>query len=1010
MLPRALAILSVSVWTFAVSTANSYGAHDALPAEALTPGEQLDTFRFEPGFHIELVAAEPLVESPVAMAFDERGRLFVAENRGYPTGPPEGEPPLGRIALLEDSDGDGRLDHRTTFADKLTFPNGVLPWKDGLIVTCAPEILYLRDRDRDGRSDEREVWFTGFSTSGSTQLRVSHPTLAPDGWIYVTSGLSGGKVTRPAMPDRPPIELQRSDFRFRPDLSAWEAADGGSQFGLTFDDFGRRFICYNRVQVQHVVIPARVLRRNPHLAFSETVQNCPAEMLAAPSRGHGAAARLFPISSNVTTADSHAGTFTAACAVTVFRGSTLTAPFDGAVLSCDPTGNLIHVDRMQPQGATFAANAMLDGREFVASIDNWFRPVFLAQGPDGAIYVCDMYRKTIEHPDYLPVEVRKHTDFTSGRHLGRLWRIVRADADSAQLAALRRIDLSHKSTAALCAMLGNDNGWTRSTAHRILAQRNDPQAVALLTDIVSNPAASPVSVSLGLQLLDDQGAAADELIVTTLSHESAGVRETALRLLERRVADRPELARCVAALADDADARVRFQAAVALGALPADDRNSDTEKIVVDALAAIAARDGADRWTRAAVFAALSGRELAFLDALRGRKRSEISWSHDLLRDLGRLLGASHAKERWPTLVVTALEPWPGDAFEDQAIFAAGVAESLRARGAESERVLESLIQADVHGVAMQRLHCLTADALSIARDASRPEISRRAAIGLLGQTDMATSGDTLLALVDPLQSPVLAAAAVDALVPMRDDNVPAALLNTERFDAYPPALRDRVLTGLLAQSHHVGGVLAELESGRLPPTTIDAFHRRQLTDHPDDHVRNRARKLFEAVVGDRAKVYDRLKDAVDLGADPARGRAVFRRVCANCHRLDREGYAVGPDLFGIRNQPKAVILLHILVPDQEITEGFAAYTVATKDGRILQGLVAGETPTSVTLRMQQGKEESILRSEIDVLAASKTSLMPQGIENDVNRQELADLLAYLKGEQFNTPSGENQP
>ncbi len=374
-----------------------------------------------------------MVESPVAIAFDERGGLYVAENRGYPTGPGEGQPPAGRIARLEDTDGDGRMDRRTEFADGLTFPNGLMPWKGGLIVTCAPDIFYLRDTDGDGKADERTVLFTGFDTGGSTQLRVSHPTLSPDNWIYTTIGLRTGKVTSPSAPDRAPVELKRSDFRFRPDGDAWEPADGGAQFGLTFDDFGRRFICYNRVQVQHVVISSKVLRRNPHLAFSETIQNCPSETVPEFSKGHGSASRIFPISKNVTTADSHAGTFTAACAVTVYRGHGLPDSYYGGAFSCDPTGNLVHFDRLEPRGATFAASRAREGVEFLASTDNWFRPVFLAHGPEGAIYLCDMYRGTIEHPDYLPVEIRKRTDFSRGKTMGRIWRVMRDDANAEAL-------------------------------------------------------------------------------------------------------------------------------------------------------------------------------------------------------------------------------------------------------------------------------------------------------------------------------------------------------------------------------------------------------------------------------------------------------------------------------------------------------------------------------------------------------------------------------------------------
>src|SRR5262249_34097507 len=192
---------------------------------------------------------------------------------------------------------------------------------------------------------------------------------------------------------------------------------------------------------------------------------------------------LFPISRNITTADSHAGTFTAACGVTVYRGTGLPASYRGGVFSCDPTGNLVHFDRLEPRGATFSARPARAGVEFLASRDNWFRPVFLAHGPDGALYVVDMYRQTIEHPDYLPVEIRKRTDFDSGKTMGRIWRVVREDARPEGLRALRRVDLSARSTAELCEVLRQPDGWWRDTAHRLLLGRRDRAAIGPLQSI-----------------------------------------------------------------------------------------------------------------------------------------------------------------------------------------------------------------------------------------------------------------------------------------------------------------------------------------------------------------------------------------------------------------------------------------------------------------------------------------------------------------------------------------------
>ena len=247
-----------------------------------TPLAALAAFQHDPGLRVELVAAEPLVFQPCVMAWDAEGHLFVAENCGYPTGPAPGAPPMGTIVRLEDTAGDGRMDRRIVFADGLAFPNGLTPWNGGLIVTCAPDVLFLKDNEGDGRADERRVLLTGFNTNGSTQLRVSHPTFGPDGWIYLTSGLTGSsRVTSPEHPERPAIEIN-TDSRFNPFTLEIEPVGGRGQFGQTFDDAGNRFHCMNRVHIQHTVIPPRYLARNPNLAFNETVQNLPETMITEP--------------------------------------------------------------------------------------------------------------------------------------------------------------------------------------------------------------------------------------------------------------------------------------------------------------------------------------------------------------------------------------------------------------------------------------------------------------------------------------------------------------------------------------------------------------------------------------------------------------------------------------------------------------------------------------------------------------------------------------------------------
>jgi putative membrane-bound dehydrogenase-like protein len=875
----------------------------------LSPEEAVRSFQVDPGLVVEIVATEPVVGDPVALAFDERGRMIVAENRGYPIGP---EP--GLIVMLEDTNRDGRFEKRTVFADNLTFPNGVLPWNGGVIVTCAPDILFLKDTDGDGKADVKRVLLTGFVTNNTTQLRVSHPTWGIDNWVYVTSGLTGGKITCPEKPGKAPLEL-RTDLRFRPDTLEFEAVDGKGQFGMTFDDFGHRFNCMNRVHIQHVVLSSKQLARNPNLTFAETVHNVPESMVPEPLKGHGAAARIYPISQNITTADSHAGTFTAACGVLIYRGTALPTNYYGNVFACDPAGNLVHRDILTPFGATFSARAATPGREFLASRDDWFRPVFLANGPDGALYICDMYRKTIEHPQYLPEEIRKRTDFDSGRGMGRIYRVRKAGPRP----KYQPFGMGH---GTMTKYLAHSNAWWRETAQRLLIEQRvfGPGPVIFLKGrtTASFPAVMAVHA---LRTLEGLGALDQSDIEWALRHRHPFVREHALELL-------PD-----PSLANDPDPHVRFQCALSLGEIQHSNK--------VSALAAIASHKDSDRWTRAAVLSSATGHERELLAAI-----ADKPGDPEFLFELGKILGKTSK---------------PDDLRATNISVAAGIIEG--------------------HG----KYVAFNSDLLQTAESALLTEAERLPvrvhAATLLGRANATNAADTVLKLLAPGVPTPLQNAAVRALCRISPPGV------LKRWPTLTPALKETTLNALPTPV-----LIAALESGDIPLSAIDSTRRRQLGE--------RASKLFQNTTsGDRMKVFEDFKSVLKMTPRPANGKAVFALHCASCHRLDREGVPVGPDLFGMRNQSKEAMLLHIIVPEYEILPGFAGYEVELKDGRVLSGLIAAETPSSITLRMAQGQEETLPRQAIAKLAATGLSLMPQEMEKNMSQQDLADLLAYLKGE-----------
>ncbi|KAF0177288.1 MAG: membrane-bound dehydrogenase [Limisphaerales bacterium] len=963
-------------------------------AKPLTPAQALASLQVEAGLRVELAAAEPLTASPVALAWDERGRMFVAENRGYPVGPGTNKPPAGIIAMLEDTNGDGTYDKRTEFATGLTFPNGLMCWRGGLIVTCAPDIFYLKDTDGDGKADVKRVLLTSFGTTSTTQLRVSHPTLGLDGWIHVTSGLVASKVTCPEHPERGEIALPRGDARFHPDTLEIEPWPGVGQFGLAFDDFGRKFTCSNRNPLQHVVLHPRYLKRNPHLAFSDTVQD-----VAPP----GDAAKVWPLSADHTTAafipslmsTPHAGTFTSACGISLWRGGALPAAFANSAFICEPAQNLVQRQVLTPDGPTFKSAPATPGREFLASADTWFRPVFSATGPDGALYICDMYRKVIDHPQYLPEFIRGTLDYEAGKTMGRIYRVT-ATSSKTQ-APSSKLNLAAASTKELVAKLTDANGWVRTTGFRLLVERNDPQTPSSLAKLTEKPAilrgTIPESFALAtaLRLLDRQGLLQEHVLLGAMTSDDPEVAVTAIEIAEPIAEKTKGKVREQLRTRNYEEApRVSFRRALALG---------DVEgSVAVHTLAAIV-RNSTDRWLRAAVFSSIGNRTDEFLrDAL--EQWTTASNTGPTMRELGQILPAAHQRDDLQTMLARVLASNHELNVPSQSAFATGLGNGARAKGLGKDGRSALVTLASANPDTARRLGELFAAASKTVATASAPTPERLAAIDLLAHSDAATAGAALQSLIAPQTPNELQAAAVRALSQLPGAKAGEWFVERERWRSYTPPVRDAVLTAMLSQPALQLVLLGAVEKGVVQPWAVPANRRNPLLKHRDVAVAARATKAFQPQgAADRMKVYEDHKAVLTLPANAKNGKAVFVKTCAACHQFAGEGARVGPELTGVRLQPAEAILLHILVPDAEIYPGFTAYEVETKDSRSLTGLLTSDTPTSVTLRAAQGIEETILRSNIAKLTSSSISLMPNELEKTMTRQELADLMAFLKGQ-----------
>ncbi len=962
------------------------GAAESTRHPARSPEEALRTFQLEPGLRIELVAAEPLVVDPVAFVFDGPRRLFVAENRGYPD-PVEGgvRTTLGRIALLEDADGDGRFERRQEFATGLGLVNGLMLWRGGLFVTAAPDILYLKDHDGDGVAEEKKVVLTGFEDTKTAQIRVSHPTLGLDGRVYVTSGLNGGKVSSPLHPDRPAVSFPVRDGRFDPDSLIYENVSGRAQFGLAFDPFGRRFYCSNRHPVMQVMLEPWHLGRNPHLSFTDFAQEV--------SKVE-AEAKVWPISRSAVSADyiprlmgtPHTGTFTSASGVFIFNGTGLTPGHLGNVFIAESAQNLVQRQAMRMEGASLRSDPVYRDREFLSTADVWFRPVYLGSGPDGALYVADMYRREIDHPRYVPEESRGMLDFESGKGMGRIYRIVKDGPRAARPAA------ADDSVAGLVASLESPDEWWRARAHRLLLERADAAATPLLAKVAS-ASARPESRVRALWLLHARQALTEPMILAALRDAHPGVREQGLQFAAERFGEGRTggLLPAVLATARDADARVRFCSALALAGVG--------DAAVVPALAAIAISDGEEKWTRAAVLSGIAGRMDAFLAAVQaGRARNPKAFAV-VMEHLGRVFGAGASPEACRGFLLQMLGGEGDMGWRMASVL--GLVEGYRgrggAKGAGSDPFgallggagrKEASVQAFLQAVAERAL------------DGQASTRERTSAVSLLGYADFDKASGTLSQLLDARQPPELQVQAIRAIERIGDARGGALLIAKENWGRYTPRVREAVLTTLTARPALILVLFEAIKGGVIAAPEISSVRRTALMKHNDAKVRAAAETIFKDLEGgDRMQVYRTYRELLATSTDVARGREAFQKACSACHTYQGAGGKVGPDLTGIRHQPADAILLHILVPNYEVYPSYQTVTVTTQDGRSVSGWLAAESEASLTLRTAAGTEETVARREIATLSASGLSLMPDGLEQTMEKQDVGNIVAFLKSD-----------
>lgn len=956
---------------FAVSAGGQPPTSIPIPelGQPLAPDQALAAFSVDPGIKIELVAAEPLVTDPVALCFDHARRAYVAEMGDYPLGPTK-----GRIRRLVDTNGDGVFDQATTFCDGLSYPNTVMAWRDGLLVCSAPDLLYLKDTDGDGVADVREVVFTGF-LPGNPQHRFNGLTLGVDNWIYGADGQSATGIRPGNQPKAWPWALNGRDFRFTPDYRKFEVLADSGQFGQTFDVWGHRFVNDNSNHIRFPVLASKYLLRNRHYRPARVTDEIAVE---------GTPARVYPKSKIGPRFNDPevAGYFTSACSPFIYLGKLFPPDFFGQAFACEPVHNLVHRDRLVTNGVSFVARSVTPGKEFLASTDSWFRPVNLVNGPDDAIYVVDMYRAVIEHPQWIPLDVQKHIDVRAGHDRGRIYRVAPAEGRTA-----KPIDLTRATTAELVAVLDAGTRWEHDTARRLLLERADPASLPLLRHRAVTPAqgtaqgvADPARLAAVWLVNALEGPNIDVIQTCLKDASSAPIRAVGLQLAEPLLRKNESVTTLALALAHDAELRVRFQAALSLGELPMATK--------VPALAAIADRDSADSWVRSAVMSSLSEAAVPFLSYLQTRQSSffakpaAVIWMCDLSRMVASRGEATETAE-WLAALAGPPDPWRIAAL---AAFVRRVHEG----GSSFARLLTS-------GPTRDALLAWHSPLASLAMQADAPVEARVDALDLLTHWPERRPLPRVEELLRYEVPAALQRAALRFLLTQAD--VPTVQKMVDQWSTWPLGQRRELADALLKRRELTQLLLDALESKRIPATEIEPALRDRLKQDPRPELAQRANLVFASTTSqERNRRIQAASEAVArLRGDPERGQKLYQTHCAQCHRLHGQGIAVGPDLASVTQRPTESLLLDILDPNRAVESRYLNYVVLTKQGQVMNGMIVNESPTHIVLRRAEGQESTVARQQIEALRSTGQSLMPDDLDQSLDAQALADLVNLLR-------------
>lgn len=948
-----------------------------LPAS--TPEESMKKIVIHPDFEVQIVATEPLIRDPGAIDIDEDGRMYICELPEYNAYAAQEDPgEKGAIKQLIDSNGDGRYDKATTFLSEIPYPTAVICWDGGVFIGAAPNIHYAKDTDGDGVADENKIIFSGFGSDLAGEAHLNSFRWGPDNLIHLSTNLSGGEV-RGANENQVPVSVRGRGIIFDPrNPSTFELTSGGGQHGMSLDNWGRKFVCQNSVPAETLMYDDRYLARN------QVMQAANAAVSIAPD---GKFTHLFRISEGEPWRELRTmlrrtkqfrgsdeggkpfGFFTGATGITIYRGDAWPQEMHGNLIVGDVANNLIYRASVKAKGLELVAQRADQGKEFVASKDLWFRPVQFMNAPDGSLYVLDISRELIEGAAFLPPEFMKHLDPISGNNQGRIYRIAPKGFVSTTP------KLSSLTIKELVGLLDHPNGWHRDTAGRLLVTRQDQSAVSHLRQLVTQ-GKTAAGRFLALYNLQSLNALDESSVLAGLKDEQPIVRWHALRCAESLCNQAPAVLYAMHQMIDDPDIRVRYQLAFSIGSAIAGSRN--------DTLAQLALRDTDNQWMRLAILSSLGrGSDKVLMTLANNDRFTGNTNGMLLLKELCSQIGLRNRPHEVSAVINT---------INENTALSKPLIESLvsQVQGSQKEQLL-ALASGKANDVLMK----LIDTAVSSSTDASLDNVIRIRAIENLQLAKYERTSELLDQLLSVNESFEIKAAAMDTLSQFTNNGVAEILL--KRWPTMGPTLRMRAAEALLSRTEWTLMLLNAIESGKVGRGELDPARVALLKVHPNQMIAARVSKLFANSANlARQMVIKDYQAALDLKGNPESGKTLFKKHCSACHRLENVGNQIGADLNGIRNRGLDAVLLNVLDPNREVKPKYLTYVIIDIDGRNITGMISAESANSITVRKPDGTSSTILRSEIDLLKSTGLSFMPEGLEKQIDKQQMADLLSYL--------------